>query len=409
MDKKATLWTKNFTIITLGTVISAIGGTAMSFALSFVVFDNSQSTLLAGIFNAVSMLPTLVLPVVISPYLDHFRRKPVIVGLDCLNGILFLLFGLYLMGHPFQYAAYMAFSLVISSIGTVYNLAYTSLYPNLVAEGFSQKGYTVSGMIYPTVMMVMTPVAGYLYTKLGMEFICMMEGGLLLLASAVERQIKIEEKIAGKGKFSLQEYVADMKEGIRYFKQEKGLQRIYAYMPVAQGASEGSRSLVIAYFQTTPGLGTALYAWFTVAEFVGRTIGGLVHYHFEIKPERRFSFAYFVYQTYSILDGLLLWIGYPLMLVNRAACGFLGINSATLRESSVQNYIPDGKRAKLNGFSNAIMSLTVMVCCTVIGALGEVFDYRISLTAVALVQMALCYLIVYRGRGYIKEIYNKKW
>ena len=332
----------------------------MSFALSFVVFDNSQSTLLAGIFNAVSMLPTLVLPVVISPYLDHFRRKPVIVGLDCLNGILFLLFGLYLMGHPFQYAAYMAFSLVISSIGTVYNLAYTSLYPNLVAEGFSQKGYTVSGMIYPTVMMVMTPVAGYLYTKLGMEFICMMEG-------------------------------------------------IYAYMPVTQGASEGSRSLVIAYFQTTPGLGTALYAWFTVAEFVGRTIGGLVHYHFEIKPERRFSFAYFVYQTYSVLDGLLLWMGYPLMLVNRAACGFLGINSATLRESSVQNYIPDDKRAKLNGFSNAIMSLTVMVCCTVIGALGEVFDYRISLTAVALVQMALCYLIVYRGRGCIKEIYNKKW
>ena len=34
---RQTLWTKNFTIITLGTVISAIGGVAMSFALGFVV------------------------------------------------------------------------------------------------------------------------------------------------------------------------------------------------------------------------------------------------------------------------------------------------------------------------------------------------------------------------------------
>lgn len=324
-----------------------------------------------GIFNAVSMLPAMVLPVVISPYLDHFRRKPVIVGLDCLNGILFLLFGMYLMGHPFHYPVYMAFSLVISSIGTVYNLAYTSLYPNLIEEGFSQKGYTVSGMIYPTVTMVMTPVAGFLYTKLGMEFICMMEGVLLLAASAVETQIKIiEEKVKGEGAFSLKKYIADLKEGAAYFKKEKGLQRIYTYMPITQGISQGNGSLIIAWFQTMPGLGTALYAWFTVAEFVGRTIGGLLHYNFEIKAERRFSFAYMVYQVYNLMDGILLWLGYPVMLANRTLCGFLGINSAALRESSVQNYIPDDKRAKLNGFYNAINSVVVMLCCTLIGAMG---------------------------------------
>ncbi len=409
MDKKATLWTKNFTIITLGTIISAIGGTAMGFAFSFVVFDNSQSTLLAGIFHAVSMIPAMVLPIVVSPYIDHFRRKPVIVGLDCLNGILYLLFGLYLLNHPFQYSVYMAFSLVISSIGTIYNLAYTSLYPNLIEEGFSQKGYTISGMIYPTVMMLITPAAGYLYTRLGIEFICIMEGVLLLAASAVETQIKVEERLDGGGRFSWKSYLADMKEGLHYFKREKGLQRIYAYMPLAQGVSEGSTSLVIAYFQTTPGLGTALYAWFMVAEFIGRTVGGLVHYHFEIKAERRFSFAYMVYQVYNLMDSILLWLGYPLMLANRAACGFLGINSATLRESSVQNYLPDDKRAKLNGFFNAIMSLTVMACCTVIGALGEALDYRVCISIVAAVQMILCHGIIFQGRKHVKKIYNQKW
>ena len=82
--KSHTLWTKNFTIITLGTVISAIGGVAMSFALGFVVFDATGSTLLSALFTAVSTLPQIVLPILVSPCLDNFRRRPVIFGLDYL-------------------------------------------------------------------------------------------------------------------------------------------------------------------------------------------------------------------------------------------------------------------------------------------------------------------------------------
>ena len=60
--KKATLWTKNFTIITLGTVVSAIGGVAMSLALSLVVFDETGSTWLSGVYTAVTLIPGITLP-----------------------------------------------------------------------------------------------------------------------------------------------------------------------------------------------------------------------------------------------------------------------------------------------------------------------------------------------------------
>lgn len=406
---KQTLWTKNFIIITLGTIISAIGGTAMSFAMSFVVFDNSQSTLMAGVFSAVSLIPALILPIVVSPCLDRFRRKPVIVGLDCLDGILYLGFAFYLMKQLFSYPVYMVFSLITSTTGTIYNLAYTSLYPNLIEKGFAQKGYTISGMIYPTVMVIMTPIAGFLYTKWGMSTICFLEGSLLLIASAVETQIKITEHCKKEGKFSAREYFSDLKEGWNYLKEEKGLCRIYAYMPITQGISQGNTSLVIAFFQTTPGLGTTLYAWFTVVEFIGRTIGGVVHYRFEIKPEKRFGFAYLVYQVYALMDIILLLLGYPFMLLNRAVCGFLGINSATLRESSVQNYIPDDKRAKLNGIFNAAMSLPGMIFYPVIGMLGEIFSYQVSMMITGGIEMVLCFLIMYLGKKDVKAVYNQKY
>ena len=406
---KNTLWTKNFTIITLGTVISAIGGVAMGFALSFVVFDNTGSTLMMALFAAASSLPGIILPVLLSPYLDNFRRKPVIVGLDYLSAVIYLLFGLYLLKHSFSLPLYLLFSLACGSIGSVYNLAYESLYPNLIPEGFAQKGYTVSGMLYPTVTMVMTPVASILYTRLGLGVLCIGEGLLLAAAASVETQIRVEEHAKPGGKFSFSDYIGDFKEGFRYLKKEKGLLRIYGYMPITQGISQATEPLIRAWFRTAPGLNLTMYALFTTAEFIGRSIGGLVHYKFEIPPEKRFSLAYLVYVTYNIMDTVLLWLGFPLMMVNRGICGFLGINSATLRASSVQNYLPDNMRAKVNAVFNMLYALVPTLLTLAVGALGEMMDYRLCVTLVSAAGLLPCYLIMWRGREDVKKVYNRKY
>ena len=406
---KNTLWTKNFTIITLGTVISAVGGVAMGFALSFVVFDHTGSTLMMALFAAASSLPGIILPVLLSPYLDNFRRKPVIVGLDYLSAVLYLLFGLYLLKHTFSLPLYLLFSLACGSIGSVYNLAYDSLYPNLIPEGFAQKGYTVSGMLYPTVTMVMTPVASILYVKLGLGILCIGEGLLLAAAASVETQINVEEHAKPGGKFSFRDYIGDFREGFRYLKKEKGLLRIYGYMPITQGISQATEPLIRAWFRTAPGLNLTMYALFTTAQFIGRTVGGLIHYKFEIPPEKRFSLAYLVYVTYSIMDTALLWLGFPLMLVNRGICGFLGINSATLRESSVQNYLPDNMRAKVNAVFNMLYALVPTLLTLAVGALGEVMDYRLCVTLVSAAGLLPCYLIMWRGREDVKRVYNRKY
>lgn len=406
---KNTLWTKNFTIITLGTVISAVGGVAMGFALSFVVFDNTGSTMMMALFAATSSLPGIILPVLLSPYLDNFRRKPVIVGLDYLSAVIYLLFGLYLLKHSFSLPLYLLFSLLCGSIGSVYNLAYESLYPNLIPEGFAQKGYTISGMLYPAVTMVMTPVASILYTRLGLGVLCLGEGLLLAAAATVETQIRVEEHTKPGGKFSFGDYLGDFKEGFRYLKKEKGLLRIYGYMPITQGISQATEPLIRAWFRTAPGLNLTMYALFTTAEFIGRTVGGLIHYKVEIPPEKRFSLAYLVYVTYNIMDTVLLWLGFPLMLLNRGICGFLGINSATLRASSVQNYLPDNMRAKVNAVFNMLYALVPTLLTLAVGALGEVMDYRLCVTLVSAAGLLPCYLIMWRGREDVKKVYNRKY
>ena len=84
---KKTLWSHDFIIITLGTLISAIGSTAMSFALSLVVFDHTSSTLMTGIFTAISLMPTVLIPILAAPLVDGCCRTRLIVMLDSGTGI----------------------------------------------------------------------------------------------------------------------------------------------------------------------------------------------------------------------------------------------------------------------------------------------------------------------------------
>lgn len=70
---------------------------------------------------------------------------------------------------------------------------------------------------------------------------------------------------------------------------------------------------------------------------------------------------------------------YPLMLVNRAICGFLGSNSAILRSSAVQRYIPERLRSRVNALSSVLLTTGASVfspadgfsggkCSTIAGA-----------------------------------------
>ena len=107
------------------------------------------------------------------------------------------------------------------------------------------------------------------------------------------------------------------------------------------------------------------------------------------------------------MDMTLLWLPYPLMLVNRAVTGFLGTNSATLREAAVQRYIPEHLRARLNAFENMLIMAATSVLSLAVGALGEVLDYRVCLTVCGAASMLVCWLTIWRSRRAVRAVYER--
>ncbi|HAE16013.1 MAG TPA: MFS transporter, partial [Erysipelotrichaceae bacterium] len=59
MNTENTLWTRDFTIITIGSVISMLGNAMSGFAISLMVLDFTESTMLYAIFLAVFTIPQI--------------------------------------------------------------------------------------------------------------------------------------------------------------------------------------------------------------------------------------------------------------------------------------------------------------------------------------------------------------
>ena len=283
--------------------------------------------------------------------------------------------------------------------------AYNSFYPLLLPEGQEERAYTVSAMLYPILKVLMMPLAALLYDTLGVGRLLLIQGALSVLAALIENRIHVQESRRDQEPLlSLKTWWRDIREAAAYLRQEHGLHGLYEYMAVTNGMAMGYSPLLIAFFRTAPGFTTAMYSFFSVAEFAGRTIGGAVRYRYSLPERKRFGFLFGVYQTYELMDACLLWLPYPLMLVNRALCGFLGIQSATIRQAAVQRYIPDRLRARLNAYESLLCTAAGAVLSLAIGALGEVLDYRLCMTICGLTTMLVCWLTVFLRRRQVQQV-----
>ena len=401
------LWTRDFSLITFATVLGAAGGIAGEFAISFFVFDETGSTLASALVIAIQLVPHVFVPLVISPFMDRLPRKAFLVAGDVVCGIAYAALGCWLAFSTFSYVAYLAVSLVLACLEAVDELAWTSIYPEVIPPGAEQKGYAVSSMLFTTLVVVMTPFAAVLLDTIGVARLLMIQGALAVEAALIESFVHVAEHEREKREETgLALWASDIREAASWLGGEKGMRGLMGYMAVTNGIGTGYSPILIAFFRTTPGLSAALYALASAAECIGRTVGSALQYAVKVPREKRFGICLFVYIFYDLMDAVLLWLPYPLMLANRTACGFLGANSYILRESAMQRYIPEHMRSRVNAFQGAFVMAVCSVCALAVGALGEVLDYRMCMTLCGLAAVTASVLLVWMRRGHVRRIFE---
>ena len=415
MEKTPKLWTKNFTIITLGSAVSMLGNMVAGFAIGLLVLEKTSSTFLYALFMVFYNIPKILAPVMAGPIVDRFSRRKIIYTLDFTSATIYMVIFFLLRADIFSYISLLALCLLIGCIDGIYTVAYESFYPNLISKGNFRKAYSISSMLMP-IASFMTPVASAVYNILGtLAPLFLFNAVTFFVAAVCETQIDHSEEGRSQNKSTnMKQYIQDFRYGLEYIKGEKALIVITTYFFVCNMAGGVMHTLLLPFFKNNAHLFShisidviTLYTLITTTGLAGRFIGGLIHYKFKYPANKKFAIAIFVYFSCAICDGFKLWLPVPLMFVVFFFVGIISVTSFNIRISATQSYVPDTVRGRFNGTFQMITTLGTLAGQMIAGSLGEILPERTILIGMMFINVIAITLIMFRNREDVKPLYNR--
>ena len=386
----ASLWTRDFTIITAGTVVSMFGNAMADFAMSLMVLDISKSTLLYAVYLAMYTIPQIIMPIFSGAILDRYSRKKTIYTLDFISAGLYLVMAWALSTGWFSFPVFALFCFLLGCIISMYMVAYDSLYPLLITEGNYQKAYSIQSIL-DTMSMVMVPVAAFLYKGIGIAPLMAANAVCFFIAAVMETQIKNEEKY-------IENQKATALEGAG-----KG---VYFAVIFTTGGIENV--ITLPYFKNTFTNGEYIYMLVWGCAVVGRSIGGGIHYKTKVPAARRYSLALVLYIFNALAEAFYLFFKVPVMMALCFLVGIGGVTTYTIRISAMQSYIPDERKGRVTGAFNMLVMLGAFLGEAIGGLASEFIGERMIIMIAMIIQAALAVIIIGGNKAAISEIYNRE-
>ena len=403
---KSKLWTKNYTLCFIGTILSALGGIGLNVAMSVLVFKETQSTALSGMFAAISMIPNFVLPVFMGSFIDRKHPLKVLVCNEVALGAFFMIVSFLVTQLPFNYLFYLVITLCISTFGVISELAYQSVTPHIMDRKMYPKGNAALSTIYPMAQIVMTPIALFLFNQFGVALIFLFYGFTCWLDASLESRIKFEYELPEKVKENrVKQHISDIKDGFFYLKEHKAISSVFIYFFVTMMVY-GLNVLYYPYFTQTAGFGDANYSLLLSINGLGYLLGGFFHYFVQIPHNRRFQVTVIVYLVFNLLEGTFFAMPLIIMFATKLLLGMLGMNTANIRTSALQAYVPNKMRAKVNAMYSVMVSIGTIIGQALAGWMAEFMPYiQVSLILGGLGMIAVIVFIM-PPKNKVKEFLN---
>lgn len=403
--EKAPLWTRDFTTIMLGSIVSMLGGSMAGFSVSLFVLDYTGSPVYYALYIFLHTLPQIAAPLLAGPLMDKFSRRRTIYLLDFCSSAIYLAVAVLVLTGRFSFVLLAVMTLLVGTIDSVYRVAFESFFPMLISEGNYSKAYSVSSTL-SELTLVMIPVATFLYKTFGIAPLLFANSACFLIAALFEVRISDVEKLDGGVKYDAKKYLLDTKEGFRYLFSERGLLCIAIYFLFSSFGAGASAVITLPWFRETFSNGEYIYMSVWGFSVLGRALGGLLHYRWKLPREKKFAIALAVYITIDVLEGVYL---YTPLNVMRLACfmiGIFGVTSYTIRISATQAYVPNGMRGRFNGAFAMLDTSGALVGEALAGVVLNYLPMRPTLSVFMGICTAAAIIFIYGGRRYIRPIYN---
>ncbi|WP_234124908.1 MFS transporter [Clostridium hydrogenum] len=194
----------NFIIYFVSRLISDLGSSVFSFALSLYVLDITGSAALFTIIVGFSYLPKTIVSIVAGVYVDKHDKKKLVILFDFMSGIVTLIFWIIFKAYTKSIPFITGFQIVLSALVGMFVLALNSSIPNLSTKENIVKFNSMSMGITAIVSMGGPVIGAIAYKAFGIFGVTFIDGITFFISGTMEVFLKYNKTVAnrdGKGYF----------------------------------------------------------------------------------------------------------------------------------------------------------------------------------------------------------------
>lgn len=218
MNRK--LFSKDFTLVVIGQVISLFGNAVVRFALPLYLLNLTGSPALYGTVMACACVPTVLLSPIGGIVADRVNKRNIMVILDFFTAAVILTFFLLMKGGNLILLLTVTLMLLYGIAGA-YQPSVQASIPALVDREHSMAANSVINTVSSFASLTGPVLGGMLYSAHGLEPVLGVCAGCFVLSAVMEIFIEIPFRIrAAEGSMAKTAW-NDFAESIRFIRREK--------------------------------------------------------------------------------------------------------------------------------------------------------------------------------------------
>ena len=377
--KSDRLFSRDFTLMVIGQIISLLGNAVLRFALPLQVLDATGSAAAFGGVLALSMVPVLLCSPLGGVLADRVPRQRIMWGLDFSTAALAAGYGLLFAGGH-SVAAVGGMMVLLSAIQALYQPAVQASIPVLVAEEHLPAANGVVAQVQALSSLLGPILGGVLYGWVGLAPIVWVGAACFFGSAVMELFLRIPFRRREDGGAPLAAVGRDLRDaGVFLVREQPGLLRVLALIALINLFLVGLPYLI----KITLGLSSQLYSFAEAALSLGSILGGMLSGAALGRTGLRGAWRFLLGTALSLLPiALALVLGLPPLAAYGVilAAVLAGMACAMLFTVAAQTYLqratPPHLLGKVAAFVSAISTCAMPLGQALYGVLFQAFQAR---------------------------------
>ncbi|MGH0595750.1 MFS transporter [Bacillus pretiosus] len=205
--------------IWLGQGVSTLGTGVYATALAWEIIRVTGSALSMGLVLFISMIPKVIVSIYAGAFGDRFSKKKILLYADFVRAFLSIIWGITLFFHQLTIYEVYIFTLIFGIVSAFFSPVYSSIIPDLIKDSKISKAVATNSLVFNISNVCALAIGGVLISFFTFKIIIILNGLTFGIACIMNVLLPKTGVIPIKKK----SIILDIKEGIRYFFQEKVL------------------------------------------------------------------------------------------------------------------------------------------------------------------------------------------